>query len=199
MKTIQINDFGLKGLNTDIVSWELPPAYLTNMQNVRIFGQAIGKFGGYQTWDDALTGNPGWLMHVGALASNFWIIPGRDTVQIWDGTSYSDISNPAGYAAVTDEDLWTGCMLGSIPIINQPEHFPEYWHPQSTGQVMQDLPFDASNSWRDKNFRFRVIRSHKDFLIALGLEEGGLQLPSALRWSHPAEPGTVPSIEGRRF
>jgi hypothetical protein len=128
---------------------------------------------------------------------NFYMLAGRSatthTVQAFDGTTWSDISNAGGYSlAPGDELLWTGTTMGGIPVITNPAHYPEYWSPIAGAQKMQFLKYNASSTFKDQNIRAKVIRTHNNFLFALNLIEGGIPQPTAYRWSHPADVNSLP-------
>lgn len=195
MKTLSLNSMGLKGLNTDLAPWSLSPEFLTAGINFRIYTNNITTSNGYSTWSlGPLDLNPGYLMHVLALSSNLWLIAGRDSVQSFDGTTWADISSIEGYTAIgEDQELeWTGNMLGQIPIINNPHTSPEYWSPAEPAQILQPLPWDSAETWSDKNYSCDVMRSHKNYLFALGMFEGITPAPGVYRWSHPADINGLP-------
>lgn len=200
-KLLALNDFAKAGLNTDLLPWDLPGSFLTEVGNVRIVRGKLSPFGGYKVWDTLPTDfDPGFIMHVGTGTNEFWILAGIDNtttataVYVYDGTTFSDISNADGYSAALDEDLWQGCMLSSIPVINNPGHYPEYWaSPPSTGTPVVYLPWDASNTWADEGENCKIIRSHKQYLFALDLQSGLDEYPDGVRWSSPADIGSIPA------
>lgn len=192
---LTINNIGTSGIATDPQPWQLPPENITNGKNFRIFAGAIESAGGQLAWNsDAGISNSGHLQHVTTPAGDFWLIMNRGTVYAFDGSTFSNISSVAGYTGISanDELLWTSCMLGKIPILNNPQVHPEYWDPQTGGTVLQPLQFDASNTFAAMGFQFNVIRSHKNILFALNLIEASVEYPSAYRWSHPADINGLP-------
>jgi len=196
MKVARLTDIGKKGFNVDLPSWDLPLAYLSEGANVRIRHGRVESFGGDAEWSDpGVHFNAGFLIPVLGGSSNFWIIAGRSAVYAFDGTTWSDISSASGYAAIgTDQELlWNGCMMGRIPVINNPRVYPEYWSPQSGGQVLQQLDFDSSNTFKDKGYSMKVLRNHKNYLFALNLTEGAVDYPNTFRWSHPADINGLPA------
>jgi hypothetical protein len=130
------------------------------------------------------------------------LVAGRDKVYGFDGSTWADISSLAGYLAIgVDQELdWTGCLMGQFPVINNPQTHPEYWggavaplSPPSLGLTLQPLPWVAGVSdWASVNKQARVIRSHKTFMFALNLIDGGTEEPDAYRWSHPADINGLP-------
>jgi hypothetical protein len=201
-KRLVIGNIGNKGLSTDPLPWELPPEFLTFGANFRIFAGSIRTSGGKADWSTAPAPfYPGHVIHVGATSGDYWLVCGRGeatpangTVYAFDGQTWTDVSSSGGYAGVglDDELLWTSCMLGQIPIINNPQHYPEYWSPQSPGQLMQPLQFDPTSTWQDKGYTFKVIRSHRNYLFALNLLEGVTEFPDSFRWSHIADINGLP-------
>jgi len=196
IEVLHLNNIGLKGLSIDSLPWSLPPEFITFGNNFRIFAGAIQNSGGEVLWDTApVAFNPAHIFHVGSTSGDFWIVMGRDKVYAFDGTTWSDITSTAGYSGLSTDDelLWSAAMLGQIPIINNPQANPEFWNPVSAGQILQPLQFDPSNTWSAKGFTAKVIRSHRNFLFALNLEEGGTEFPDSYRWSHPADINGLPS------
>lgn len=144
----------------------------------------------------------GHLMPVDVPSGEFWIAAGRDDVWVYDGNEdpvigWSDISSAAGYTGVgiDGEYDWTSCMLGTIPLLNNPGEYPEYWSPQSTSQVLQRLMFDVGTAtdFATQGVKAKVIRSFKNYVFLLNLTEGATDLPTSYRWSHPADDNGLPA------
>ena len=192
-KLLALTDFAKKGLNSDLLPWDLPGDFLTEMSNMRVTRQKLSPFAGEVSWATLpVDFEPGYLIYINATVSTFWVIAGKDAVYVYDGFLFTDISNVAGYAGVADEDLWSGCLLTNIPIINNPGHWPEYWSPQNVAQPMQYLPWDDSNTWVTANETCRMMRSHKQFLFALDLISQGTVISDGVRWSSPADITGIP-------
>jgi hypothetical protein len=190
---LNLNEFAKKGVNSDILPWELPGDFVTDMENMRIVRNKISPFGGYSTWATLpVDFIPGYIMHIGSISGRFWLIAGRNSVQVFDSATFFDISSAGGYPSIPDENLWTGCMLSEIPIITVGSHYPEYWPEQSGVIQLEPLPWDATRTWADVNEQCNIIRSHKQYLFALGLTSNGVYLPNSVRWSSPADTGLVP-------
>ena len=190
---LRLNNFALSGLNTDILPWDLPGDFLTYIKNVRIKNKRIGPFGGHYTWANLpVDFDPAYIQHIGSTSGIYWVICGDGAVWAYDGSTFSDISSGA-YAGITDKDLWSGCQLSAIPIFNNPGHFPEYWSPQSGAQALQPLMWDASNTWQAANQACDLIRSHKQYLFALGIYNGVDHILDGVRWSSPADINGLPA------
>ena len=196
VELLTLKGMGLKGLSTDVQPWDLPPEYLTFGVNFRVFAGALQAAGGHQLWSQPpVDFNSGHIIHVGATGGDYWLVAGRSAVYAFDGTTWTNVSSAAGYAGlgVDDELLWTSCMLGQIPLINNPQGTVEYWPvPISPGNALLPLQFDPINTWTDKAYTFKVLRSHRNFLFAMNLQEGGEDFPDTYRWSHPADINGLP-------
>lgn len=195
VESLVLTNIGLKGLSSDPKPWSLPPEFITSGRNFRIFAGAIETGKGSALWTTApVAFFPGHLFRVGSISGNFWIVAGRTAVYVWDSTTWSDISSVAGYGGLGagDELRWTQCLLGKIPVINNPQAAPEFWNPQQVAQVLQPLTFDGVNDWATLLYSARVMRSHKSFLFALNLTEAGVEFPDSFRWSHPADINGLP-------
>ena len=194
-ETILIENMGIKGVNTDVAPWSLPPEFITTGNNFRIYDGSIYSSGGYKAWSQAPEQfYPGHLHHVGSTSADYWVVLGRDKVYAFDGQTWLDISSAVGYDSLGegDEQNWTTCELGQIPVFNNPQTHPEFWSPQSVGQILQPLQFDASNTWADVGLSAQVVRSHKNFLIAMNIQEGVDELHNTIRISTAADINGLP-------
>lgn len=192
-KVLPITNFAKAGLNSDILPWDLPADYMTNIRNIRVTANHLSPFGGHATWAVLpVDHDSGFLMHVGSVSSDYWVTPGLNAIYAFDGGSFHDISSVGGYPGVHDSDYWDGCLLSTIPILNNPGHYPEYWPQPSVGVPMEPLPWDADRTWEDAGESCLIIRSHKQYLFALVLQSGSQELVDGVRWSAPADVGGVP-------
>lgn len=191
---LSISNIGTKGLNTDISPWDLPAEFLTYAFNFKVSTNSVSSTGGYADWAAPTSDfNAGFLLSTGSNSLNYWIVAGRTEVNSFDGFTFTDISSVAGYAGLgtNDELLWTGCVLGGIPIINNPQAVPEYWSPADPAQVLQPLMWDAIDTWAVRGISARVIRAHKNFLFALNISDVTEQ-PDTYRWSTAADINGLP-------
>lgn len=194
-KIFSITGVGSKGLNTDLPSVDLDAGHITSGSNFRISNGSIESIVGTSLLsNDAGSFNAAKLMPVKTSIAEFIMLMGRSAVKVYDGTTWSDITSTVGYASigVDDELLWTSTLLGAIPVINNFQHVPEYWSPQTGGTILKPLQFDAGSTWSAKGYKTKVIRSHGQYLFALNLKEGSSELPDSYRWSHPADINGLP-------
>lgn len=185
---ISLTDFAQRGVNSDLKPWTLPGGHLTDVNNVRIANGKLFPSGGYKVVTTLPIGfDPSFLMFANTSGGKFWIVAGLDKVYVYDFFGFHEVS-----ATGAASGYWNGCMLGGVPILCHKDRVPEYWQPQSISQPLQALPWDGSNTWDDVNEYAEIIRSHKQFLFALGIVSGGVEYPDSIRWSSPADVGQVP-------
>lgn len=199
MKFKSITGVGFKGINTDLAPWELPFEFITGGRNFRTDGNRIVSTGAHQTMaTPSVDPNGGHLRFVHGNSGDFWLILGSGAsthkCQSWDGSAFNDISSAAGaYAGITVPEDWTSVMLGKIPVVNHPQHYPEYWDPQAATTLLQPMLFDLTpTTFAAAGIQFKVLRAHQNYLFALNLIESGGAEPNAYRWSHPAPVNNMP-------
>jgi len=81
---------------------------------------------------------------------------------------------------------WNGGVLGGVAILNNGVDTP-----QMMGTA-NDAKMAALSNW-DRTKICAVMRPFKRFLVALDTTESATRYPFRVRWSHPAEGGTVPT------
>lgn len=85
----------------------------------------------------------------------------------------------------SENTLWTGSAFNGLGIFNNSADVPQVF--TAPGARCADMA-----NW-PATLRCASLRPFKNFLIAVNIKEGGGEYPQVLRWSHPADPGTVPS------
>ena len=196
MKSIPLTNLGFVSPISDISSANLGPEVFTTGNNIRAIDDKLVSFNGKSLLYQPTTNFYAGLLDILVLGGNiFNVILGRAICKVYNGTSWYDITPSSLVAApmtLNQELDWTGTKLGNIPIYNNPNHYPVYWSPQSTSQVLQLLKYDATQTWKDMLWSCASLRSHKNFLFALNMTENGVQYPYSYRWSHPADINGMP-------
>jgi hypothetical protein len=195
-----VNDLSV---NTDLPQCYLPDNVFTRAINfVNINGMLVGTKESVFAPKKSLKGPweaiPSSVINIvaGQIRNQFYfILSGIDKDYLFDGSSFLDITSVEKAAGATsasdDKNLWTTCKSGFVTVINNSEYFPEYWSGQY-GDLIKELPFSPTKTFKQKNIRCKSIRSHKNFLFALNLTELGVELPYSYRWSHPADTNGLP-------
>lgn len=194
MKKLSVANIGSQGINSDVAPWDLDYSFLTYGVNFRVYSNYIETAGGYEEWGQIPEAiDAGFIVFAGDSTNPYWLIAGRSKVYSFNGSAYYDVTN-TGFTTLPDgaELEWSSCMLGKIPILNNYQGYPVYWEPPSGSQLLVPLPFDATDSWEDKGYKARVMRSYKNYLFALGVQEGATEFSDVYRWSHPADINGLP-------
>ena len=185
---IDINDVASVGVVRDSPPHELPPEAWTLAENVRFEDDSIVQLLGYSQ----IFGTPGvapyYAQFVSAPAQPWWLYAGLSKIYSFDGTVHTDITRTtdgATYSA-SNASQWQGTNIGGIPIINNGVDVPQYWPALTAGTHMANLA-----NW-PSTLRCKIIRAFGPYMMALNLTDTGVSKPYDVRWSHPADPGSVP-------
>lgn len=142
----------------------------------------------YQTTAEA---TPEFLMPVSTSTTNFWLYASLTKIHGYDGTTHTDLTRLATGVnspyTVTNGYDWNGTLLGGIPILNNGADIPQFWATPSLGTRMANL-----TNWTS-TMRAKIVRAFGPFLMAFNITDSGTSKPHLVRWSHPADPGSVPS------
>jgi hypothetical protein len=192
MPYLQIRDAGKFGRITDVTETELPPQAYTDLLNVQTQDNAIVRAAGEEA--EAL-GTPVITPYYAFPAPDsgnlFWVYTDLQKVYATDGVTHSNITRQDGVPADVNytgtlSDKWTNTWLAGALVLNNGVDLPQAWIPLGLGQRLQNLP-----NW-PTSYRAKFIRGFKNFLIAGNISNGPEVLPTVVKWSDPADPGTVP-------
>ncbi|QVJ07751.1 hypothetical protein S1R3Y_000043 [Vibrio phage vB_ValP_VA-RY-3] len=189
MPLMKLIEFAEKGLNSDIAPSLLDGNFVTYARNIRVKDGAIIPMGGHiELTELPANSNVGFIHYVPHNGAPYLILLGTDKIYHFDGT-FIEVQ-PTPFVGASNPDLWSVSMLGQIPIITHPSTGPMFYN-QSTGKY-QSLPWDKAQDWNDASQTAKVVRAHKQFLIAMDVTDAGQEHPDAIRWSSPADIGSVP-------
>ena len=184
----QIRDVGMLGVFRDPAPRSLPPNAWTDANNIRFYKRNAVRMLGHTQVFGTPTVAPGFVFNVPATGQSFWLYANLAKVYAYDAGVHTEITRAAGgdYSAGEYRN-WNGCNLGGVPILNNGVDIPQYWTGLSAGSDLANL-----SNWTS-TLRAKVIRNLGPYLVALNLTDNGTPLPHSLQWSHPADPGAVPS------
>jgi hypothetical protein len=194
MASFDIEDIAGVGSVRDTPAYMLPPEVWTLALNMRAIDGGLEALLG---WEQVF-GTPGvaphFAMPLNTPSQTIWLYAGLQKIYAYDGTTHANITRQTAlvdvnYAAGDSQD-WNGTLLGGVPILNNGTDVPQYWSPQTVGTKMQDLP-----NWQPVQpaLRAKVMRAFGPYLVAFNLVGGANAFPHTVHWSHPTDPGTVPS------
>ena len=199
MPILNVGNIGSTGVNSDIEPWDLPPDALTDGINYRLSANKLQSVGGTRPVGPSCGDNMGHINQSTDFSGNStWIMAGENSVKLYDGQSYTDIGTSLRSVeprfANLDPTKWSSCQIGQVVYLNHPQLYPIYWvDGQGAPGTAQPLPWHiGEETWDDVGNSCRLIRSHKNFLFALGMQEGPDEYRDKVWWSHPAEPNGIP-------
>lgn len=187
MARITLYNLGTQGIYKDIPSHLLPPEVWSDGNNMRLIDTFARRFAGHAQVFGTPSVVPGFIFNVPSSTDSYWVYMSLAAAYTYNAGVHTDITRAAGaYTAVNYRD-WNGCLLAGVPIFNNGADVPQYWPTISAGTDLIALA-----NWTS-TLRAKVIRNFGSFLVAINLNDNGTLLPHAIQWSHPADPGTVPS------
>jgi len=173
------------GLVTDAAPQELPPNAWSDAKNMRFRNGYAERFAGHGKVFDTPVITPYSIVPYVTPTSRYWVHIGLTAAYVDDGTTRTNISRVAPYTGAAD-DRWMCGSLNGVFIANNGVDLPQYWGGNIANKLL-DL-----TAWTS-TWRCAVIRPFKNFLIALDIAKGSARYASMVKWSNPADPGTLPA------
>ena len=185
----QITVLNPHGINKDISAYELPDDKWSDGNNIQFDNDRTSKVKGQQQVFGTPSVTPYWLLPYNTITTDYWIYPSLTKIYRVSTsgatTTHEDVTRTTGgdYSATADGG-WNGGVLGGVAIVNNGVDVPQMMGTSATD-------FAALSNWLAST-TCKVIRPFKRFLVALDTTESATRYPFRVRWSHPAEGGTVP-------
>lgn len=191
MPVVKLRGLGEIGIITDDEPYDLEANAWSAGNNVRFRHGNVERHKGYRDFFTPSVAPYGLLPYQATTGDYYWLYPGLDKCYVYDGSSHYNLTRQSGGVDVDytgdADDIWTGGVLGNVPILNNGVDDPQYWSPISTSQRLQDLAnWPASTTCK-------VLRPFRNYLVALDVTKSGTRFPTLVKWSSPADPGAVPS------
>lgn len=197
MPTVPIHLAGNLGVIKDVAPHELPPEAFTDARNVRFQnGKVIEFTGEASVFEDASFVVPYYFLRaVPGDANLFWLLMGLAKIYTTTGGTHTNITRQTAGVDVdytgTVDNKWCTTILGGIPVLTNGVDLPQYWSSISAGTKLANFPTTAG-LW-NANHRARIIRAFKSYLMAFNVTKTSTKYPNLVKWSHPADPGALPS------
>lgn len=189
MSLIRVPQSGAIGVNRDLSVHELPSNAWTDAKNIRFLDGMAYQFYGHGEVYDSPTYTPQHVLPCNVAGDRYWIYATASkvfAVTISGGVAvHTDITHLTPRTGVANQ--WTNTLLSGIPILNSGDttHVPMRWD-LNTANKFVDL-----DNWPAATY-CKSLRAFRNFLVALNVTKSGQNYPFMVKWSHPAEPGTVP-------
>lgn len=189
LEPVHINNVGTFGIVQDLRGHELPPEAWTDGNNVRFHANKVLKVKGYQPVWGTLNNAPYAAFQVRVPGNVYWVYPGLAACGVYSSSdvAHADITRTVGGAYSANQNTpWTGDVIGGILVLNNFNDVPQYWATPGIANKLADLP-----NW-PSGYNARAMVAYKQFLIALGVDQGATDAPHRVLWSDQADPGSIP-------
>lgn len=195
MAYIRVPNCGSIGVIKDLSKHELPLPAWTDANNVRFMDGYAQQFLGHGSAYGTPSVIPYHVVAVQSGATRYWLYAGAEkiyAVTISGGSAVhtnltrQTAGNDVNYTGTPN--AWTSCLLSGIPILNAGNTTdpPQQWDLNIANRMT------ALSNW-PANTYCKAMRSYREFLVALNVTKSGTNYRHMVKWSHPAEPGAVPS------
>ena len=161
MTVLKLNSLGSQNINFDLEPCDLSSNTLTYGANYKLLnGKIRASNMSYTLTTPPANFKAGLIMPVLGESGNFYLLLGQNSPSglqvawVFDGSDWYNISQVGAYTGISagGELRWTGCLLGSIPVVNNIQDYPAYWSPQQTLQKLQPLNFGSSSTLNIINY-----------------------------------------------
>lgn len=183
---LKISGFGKPGFVKDTAEYDVTPEAFDEVFNVRFTPQGAEVFSGETEVMTPASISPLWLKVFPPVETPIWVYGNVQKMYAFDG-DHTDITRTVGgnYAGDAAE-RWQGEVFNGVGIFNNVKDIPQYWAQFSPVTKLANLP-----NW-PSTLRAKFLRPFKNFLMIGNLTDGGNEYPYRVRWSHSADPGTIP-------
>lgn len=175
------------GMIQDESTNEIDIRAFSYVRNARVQDGAVDRIRGQQP---ALVqpdpdNDPLYVLPAPLQQDYYWIWGTQDKVFAYNAHINQDISRPAGYSS--GYGLWNGCFFNGILVMNNGGDVPQVWQNPGPTSTLVDLPH-----W-EPTVRAKYIGAYKNYLVALNVTKGATVFPQMVKWSHVADPGSIPT------
>ena len=181
---IPISDLGAAGMIADPAPTKLPLQAFSELRNARVHNDAIESCLGEELAFTAFIESARFMLPVPLEGSIAWLYTGLTNAYARIGTSQTVVTRTPSYTS--PESGWSGCLLNGLAILNNPFDIPQVWLNPGASVPLVNLP-----NW-PATWRAGVLRSFRNYLVALDVTKNGVRDPHLVLWSHPADPRSVP-------
>jgi hypothetical protein len=178
------------GIIVDTPAHELPVEAWSGGNNIRFENSEAKKIEGEVPVYGTPNVPPHWALAWQNGGTFTWIYAGTTQVHTYTTvhlniTRFTTTQGDNDYV-IDARPVWTGGVLHGVPILNTANgvDYPQQW--DGTLGRLKDL-----TAWPVNEYA-AVIRTYKNFILALNITKATGNFPYIVKWSHPADPGTVP-------
>lgn len=194
MPVVNIQNAGRLGLNQDLSQHELPMDVWTDVYNIRFLDGYASLVLGEGQYFGVPSVTPLHVVPVDVFGKSHWLYASANKIY----TAYINAGVPTHVnltrqVSLVDQDYsatknaWTSTTVSGIPILNPGNEIdpPQSWDLNLSNRFV-NLP-----AWPANTF-CKALRGYKNFLVALNVTRNSVNYPYMVKWSHPADPGSIP-------
>lgn len=189
MPLIRVPQAGAIGVNRDLSAHELPINAWTDANNIRFLDGMAYQFYGHGEVYNSPAYAPQHVLPCNVAGARYWIYTtaGKTfAVTITGGVAvHTDITHATPRTGVVNQ--WTSTLLSGIPILNSGDttSVPMSWDLNTANKFVNLANWPA-------NTYCKSLRAFRNYLVALNVTKSGTNYPFMVKWSHTADPGSVP-------
>lgn len=192
---IRVPNCGQLGVIQDLSQHELPINAWTDASDIRFLDGYVYQTYGYGEVYDSPSIIPYHVLPVIIGSARYWLYASLTKIYCTTITAGAAVhTNLTRQTASVDVDYaatansWTSTVLGGVPILNAGNivDVPQFWDLNTANN------FVALTNWPASTY-CKSLRAFKGHLVALNVTKTTTNYPYMVKWSHPADPGSVPS------
>ena len=195
MTIVKVPNCGSIGIVQDLSVHELPINAWTDANNIRFLDGYVNQTYGHSEVYDSAAVIPYHVLPVIIGSTRYWLYASLAKIYCVTITAGSAVhtnltrqtaGNDVDYTATANS--WTSTVLGGVPILNagNTTDVPQFWDLNTANN------FAALTNWPTSTY-CKSLRTYKNSLVALNVTKGSTNYPYMIKWSHPADAGSVPS------
>lgn len=204
MPIMRVRNVGSKGVIKDLPSFDLPAEAWSDSSNVRFIAGRVEKIGGFfpvlnegmpEKTPLAILSRNNTQDQIYATNDSIYLVNGQTHLNISKmHTDSSGVETEYKYSA-DPENTWYYTTLSNSIVLNTPLENPQGLTPGNAN--FEDLPGWGSpnkdSPERKIDWKTGRIRAFKNYLVALDLNEGGVEYPQRVRWSDISYVNSLPT------
>ena len=189
MTIVRVPAAGAIGVIKDLSAHELPPNAWTDSKNIRFLDGLAYQFYGHGEVYNTPSFTPQHVLPCNVGGARYWVYTTAAKtfcVTLTAGVAvHTDITHLVPRTGVVNQ--WTSTLLSGIPVINAGDALsvPMTWNLNTANKLVDLANWPASTYCKS-------IRAYKNYLVALNITKGTTNYPFMVKWSNPADPGSVP-------
>lgn len=184
MAQVVVKGLSQYGVITDVPPFETPANAWTSVTNCSFNNGGISKSG---TRLSVMNDSVPTVNKIYPRDKNIYYGT-ADKIYLSNGVTNIDVSRTGD--AYTPDVEWFTTELSNVIIFTNESNDPQMLRPIDT--KFSNLTAWGTESGSTVTWRTKKIRSYKNFLIAIGMQEDGTDYPQRIRWSDIALPNSVP-------